>query len=279
MFQILVIKPNKFSDFSQSLWQDKEKVKEFITTINTNNLQESLNKVFNPDFTKENLDLNTTDVLFTPEYTYQLVYGIESDDENYFGSVINYKRKPLKGTCVLVKIKLEDNNNKLEYNESSMDINIDVDYIIKDLFFHTGFKISSKIEEISYDNKYNIDNNENNMKELSNYEVKLFGIPFKIWYKEGKSSNVLSYVSEVGLFLNKNISEMYITSAIYPQCKCLSLNLNIVKQFIELITTFPDEGELKEITLAYNFANKNHRSDNVYIMFEDFYWKVMKENK
>jgi hypothetical protein len=277
MFQILVIKPNKFSDFSQSLWQDKEKVKEFITTIDTNNLQESLNNVFNPDLTIEHLDLNTTDVLFTPEYTYQLVYGIESDDENYFGSVINYKRKPLKGTCVLVKIKLDDNNNKLEYNESPMDINIDIDYIIKDLFFHTGFKISSKIEEISYDNKYNTDNSENSMKELSNYEVKLFGIPFKIWYKEGKSSNVLSYVSEVGLFLNKNISEMYITSAVYPQCKCLSLSINLVKQFIELITTFPDEGELKEITIAYNFANKNHRSDNVYIMFEDFYWKVMKE--
>lgn len=281
MFQILVIKPNVYSDFTQSLYQEKEKVKEFIYSISTDNLQDSLNTVFNPDYTKENLDLNTVDVLFTQDCTYQLIYNAESDNENYLGSVINYKRKPIKGICVIVKIRLIENNNKLEYKEVPLNLNDEVDYIIKDLFYHTGYKINTKIEEIEYDNKYNILTDNNCMKELNNYEINLFGIPFRIWYQEGKSDNLntLSYVKDIGLFLNKNVREVYVTCSVYPQCKCLSLNKDILKQFIDLITTFPDEGELKEITIAYNFATKNHRTENVYTMFSDFYWKVIRENK
>jgi hypothetical protein len=283
MFQILVINPNKYSDFTQSLWKEKEKVKEYIYSVDTNDLKESLNTVFNPDYTKEKLDLNTVDVLYTQEYTYQLVYGVESEDENYISSVINYKRKPIKGVCVLIKIKLTENNNDIQYIESPMSINDDINFIIKDLFFHVGYKINTSIEEIIYDNKYNIQEDNNKMKELSNYEVNLFGIPFKIWYVEdntkSKIENTLSYVKDIGLFLNKNISDVYITCSVYAQCKCMSLNKDILKQFIDLITTFPDEGELKEITVAYNFVTKNHRSENVYIMFSDFYWKVMKENR
>ena len=283
MFQVLVIKENVFDDFKQSLWQEKEKVKEFIEVVTTDNLQQSLNSVFNPEYSKEKMDLNTVDVLYTKEYTYQMVYDSESNNENYVASVINYKRKPIKGTCVLVKIRITDNDNKLEYNESGMDINNDIDFIIKDLFYHTGFKITNTIEEIEFDNKYNILVDDNKMKELSNYEINLFGIPFKIWYKESaikdKSINVLSYVKDIGIFLNKNITEVYITCSVYPQCKCLSLNRDILKQFIDLVTTFPDEGELKEITIAYSFATKNNRSENVYILFSDFYWKVMSSEK
>jgi hypothetical protein len=282
MFQVLVIKENVFDDFKQSLWQDKQKVKEFIEVVTTDNLQQSLNSIFNPDYSREKMDLNTVDVLYTKEYTYQLVYECESGNENYIASVINYKRKPLKGICVLVKIKLTDNNNNLEYKESEMDINNDIDFIIKDLFYHIGYKINSKIEEIEYDNKYNMLVDGNRMKELNSYEINLFGIPFRIWYVEGKldkSNVVLSYVRDIGIFLNKNITEVYVTCSVYPQCKCMSLNKDILKQFIDLITTFPDEGELKEITVAYNFATKNHRSDNVYIMFSDFYWKVMSSEK
>ena len=88
----------------------------------------------------------------------------------------------------------------------------------------------------------------------------------------------LPALKDIGYFLNKKISEVYITCSIYPQCKCLSLDIKIVKQFIDLITTFPDEAELKEITIAYNFANKDQRADNVFITFDDFYWKVIKEN-
>jgi hypothetical protein len=55
-------------------------------------------------------------------------------------------------------------------------------------------------------------------------------------------------VRDIGYFLNKKVSEIYITCSIYAQCKCLSLDDKIVKQFIDLVTTFPDEGELKEIT-------------------------------
>jgi len=282
MFQVLVIKENVYDNFKQSLWKDKERVKEFMTVINTTNLQQSLNTVFNPEYTREKMDLNTVDILYTKEHTYQLVYDNESENENYIASVINYKRKPIKGTCVLVKIKIRDINDKLEYKEAEMDIDTDVDFIIKDLFYHIGYKINNTIEEIEYDNKYNILVDDNKMKELSSYEIKLFGIPFKLWYREGKldkSTKVLSYVNDLGLFLNKNITEVYVTCSVYPQCKCMSLTKDMLNQFIDLITSFPDEGELKEITVAYNFATKNHRSENVYIMFSDFYWKVMKFEK
>jgi hypothetical protein len=116
------------------------------------------------------------------------------------------------------------------------------------------------------------------LETLPFYEVNMFGIPFRIWYVEGSvSKDTLSYVKDIGLFLNKKVSEIYITSSIYPQCKCLSLDLTLVKQFIDLITNIPDEGELKEITIAYNYAMKNQRAENVYIIYDDFYWKVMKD--
>ena len=281
MFNILVIKPNVFGDFEKSLWQEKEKVKQFFTCISTDNLQEALGSVFNPDNSIEKLDLNTLDVLFTREHTYQLVYGIDDETENYIGSVINYKRKPIKGICVLIKIKLSEINNKIIYKEASINVDDDIEFIIKDLFYHTGYKINSTLQEFTYDNKYNVEGNDK-MNELNNYEINLFGIPFRIWFKEGKlekSSNTLSYVRDIGIFLNKNITEIYITCSVYNQCKCLSMDKELIKQFIDIVTTYPDEGELKEITVAYNFATKNHRSDNVYVMFSDFYWKVMKETK
>jgi hypothetical protein len=278
MFQVLVIKPNEFNNFTESLWKEKEKVKEYIYSVDSNNLNNTLSDIFNPDQKIDKLDLNTVDVLYTKESTYQLIYGIDDTTDNYIASVINYKRKPIKGTCVLVKIKITDTNNKLEYKEQTMNINDDIDFIIKDLFFHTGFKINTEITEFEYDNKYN-NLEDTNMKELNTYEINLFGVPFKLWYKEGKSSNILSYVRDIGLFLNKNIIEVYITCSVYNQCKCLSLNKEIICQFIDLITTYPDEEELKEITIAYNYATKNTRSDNVYIMFSDFYWKVMKNSR
>lgn len=283
MFNILVIKPNAFGDFEKSLWQEKEKVKEYIEVISTDNLQQSLNSVFNSDYSREKMDLNTIDVLYTKDHTYQLVYDSESDSENYIASVINYKRKPIKGTSVLVKIRITDVNNTLEYKEALMNINQDIDFIIKDLFYHTGFKITNTIEEVEYDNKYNTIIDGHKMIELNNCEINLFGIPFRIWYKESvtkdKTLNVLSYVKDIGIFLNKNITEVYVTCTVYPQCKCMSLNRDLLKQFIDLITTFPDEAELKEITVAYSFATKNNRSENVYILFSDFYWKVMSSEK
>ena len=284
MFQLITIKPNQFTDFKESLWSEISKVKEYVNIIDTTDLKESLNTIFNPNGTIEKLDLNTVDVLFTRDYTYQLIYSCDDESENYIASVINYKRKPIKGLSVLVKIQLIDNSGtkKLVYKEAPMNINSDVDFIIKDLFFHTGFKINSSIQEFAYDNKSvikQIDNIED-LKILDSHEVNLFGIPFKIWYKldSNSNSNILSYVKDIGYFLNKKISEVYITCSIYPQCKCLSLDIKIVKQFIDLITTFPDEAELKEITIAYNFANKDQRADNVFITFDDFYWKVIKEN-
>jgi hypothetical protein len=285
MFQVIQINLNKFEDFKQSLWIEREKVKEYCSIVSTDNLQTTLNNVFNPDGKKEKLDLNTVDVLFTRDYTYQLVYSCEEEvtEMNYIASVINYKRKPMKGSCVLVKINLSiSDNNKLIYKEAPMTIDDDIGFIIKDLFYHTGFNIESKIEEFEYDNKYkitdsiNLDNNEN----IKYYDVKLFGIPFRIWFIEGSCpSNASQYLKDIGLFLNKKIKEVYITSCIYPQCKSLSLDIKLVKQFIDLVSTFPDEGELKDITTAYNFASKNDSSENVYIVFNDFYSKVMREER
>ena len=277
-------------DFKQSLWQEIDTVKTYFNIIDSTDLKESLVKVYNPENNNKNLELNTVDVLFTRDHTYQLIYGLideENNQENYIGSVINYKRKPIKGTCVLVKIKLSENSvsKKLEYKEAPMSME-DVEFIIKDLYYHRGFIINSKMQEFYYNNKSVIErDNIVDLNKLYSQEVNLFGIPFKIWYKENSNSSistgVLSYVRDVGYFLNKKVSEIYITCSIYPQCKCLSLDEKLVKQFIELITTFPDEGELKEITIAYNFSmnkSKEKSSENVFVIFNDFYWKVMKEN-
>jgi hypothetical protein len=285
MFQVIKINLNKFEDFKQSLWVEKEKVKEYCSIILTDNLQTTLNNVFNPDNKKEKLELNTVDVLFTRDYTYQMVYSCEEEvtEINYIASVINYKRKPLKGSCVLVKIKLTiSDKNKLLYKEAPMSIDDDIDIIIKDLFYHNGFKITSTIEQIEYDNKYNITNSIclDNNETIKFYDVKLFGIPFRIWFTEGiNPTNASSYLKDIGLFLNKKIKDVYITSCIYPQCKCLSLDNKLVKQFVDLVSTFPDEGELKDIAIAYNFASKNDSSENVYIVFDDFYNKVMREER
>lgn len=285
MFQVIQINLNKFEDFNKSLWIEKEKVKEYCSIISSDNLQTTLSNIFNPDGAKEKLDLNTVDVLFTRDHTYQMVYSCEEEvtEINYIASVINYKRKPMKGLCVLVKIKLTiSDKNKLLYKEAPMTIDEDIDFIIKDLFYHTGFKISSSIEEIEYDNKYNITNNIclDNNETIKYYDVKLFGIPFRIWFIEGVNPpNSSQYLKDIGLFLNKKIKEIYITSCIYPQCKSLSLDNKLVKQFIDLVSTFPDEGELKDISIAYNFASKNDSSENVYIVFDDFYNKVMREER
>jgi len=285
MFQVIQINLNKFEDFKQSLWVEKEKVKEYCSIISTDNLQSTLNNIFNPDGAKEKLDLNTVDVLFTRDYTYQLVYSCEEEvtEINYIASVINYKRKPMKGLCVLVKIKLTiSDKNKLLYKEAPMSNEEDIEFIIKDLFYHNGFKITSSIEQIEYDNKYNITNSIclDNNEIIKFYDVKLFGIPFRIWYVEGiNPPNASQYLKDIGLFLNKKIKDVYITICIYPQCKCLSLDNKLVKQFVDLVSTFPDEGELKDIAVAYNFANKNDSSENVYIVFDDFYNKVMREER
>jgi hypothetical protein len=302
MFQVIQIKLNKFDDFKKSLWLEKYKIKEFCSITDTNNLQSTLNSIFNPDYSKEKLDLNTVDVLFTREHTYQLVYSCEeknpdgslNEDTNYLASVINYKRKPIKGLCVLVKINLSvNNNNKLTYKESPMTIDQDIEFIFKDLFYHTGFKINSTIEEIEYDNKYIIlvkdtteslvkDTTESLVKDLNilkYHDLNLFGIPFRIWYVEGVNPSASPYLKDLSLFLNIKIKEAYVTSCIYPQCKTFSIDNKLLKQFIDLISTFPDEGELKEITVAYNYSSKNQSGENVYIVFDDFYWKVMKENR
>jgi len=284
MFQVIQINLNKFEVFKNSLWNELEKVKEYCSSISTDNLQTALNNIFNPDGKKEKLDLNTVDVLFTRDYTYQLVYSCEEEvtEMNYIGSVINYKRKPMKGICVLVKIKLTiSDKNKLMYKEATMTIDDDIGLIIKDLFFHNGFKINTTIEEIEYDNKYIITNgNCIDTDEIKKYDVKLFGIPFRIWFTEGANPpNSSPFLKDIGLFLNKKIKEAYITCSIYPQCKTLSLDLKLLKRFIDLVSSFPDEGELKDIEVAYNFASKNDSSENVYIVFDDFYNKVMREER
>ena len=279
MFQVITIKPNTFNDFKTSLWSERSKVKEYMNIVDSSNFQELLvDDILNPD-KKPSIDLNTLDVLYTRTHTYQLVYNCDSEEENYIGSVINYKRKIVKGICVLVKISVNERNSRLIYKESELSMD-DVDFVLKDLFFHTGYKISNKIEEFTYDNKYNITNDVDQINILNSHELNLFGIPIKIWYKEDATVKTkLSYVRDIGIFLNKKINEVYITSAVYPQCKTLSLDNNIVKQIIDLVTTYPDEGELKDITVAYNFANKDQRTQNVYIMFDDFYWKVIKESE
>jgi hypothetical protein len=206
--------------------------------------------------------------------------GYNDTEENYIGSIINYKRKPIKGKVLIVKIKINiDENDKYNYIEDDLVMD-NIIYIIKDLFFHTGYHITDKITEITYDNKYKIQENTGNIVELpaEYYDINIFGIPFRIWYKSAEKNEYIektsSYLQNISLFLNKKISEAYITSKIYSERKCLSLDIDMMKEFINIVSNVPDEGELLDITNAYNNANKEVRSNNPYITFTDFYNKI-----
>jgi len=285
MFHIASLSVNKFDDFENSLWVDIEKVKKFVNFIETDNLQTSINEYFNSESKQEKYDLNTLDCLYTRTHVYQIIYGYDNNDENYIGSVINYKRKLIKGNILIVKIKITDENDKLTYVEDDLSID-DIIYVIKDMFFHTGFHVTDKINEFLYDNKYNMNSIELPLENRANsielpkeyHDINIFGIPFRIWYTPlGKNENIdknSSYLSDISLFLNKKISEAYITSKIYPECKCLSLDINLIKQVINIVSNAPDEGELLEMTQAYNYANKELRSQNPFITFNDFFNKV-----
>jgi len=148
--------------------------------------------------------------------------------------------------------------------------------ILSDMYCHKGYNINSevKLNEIMYDNKYNLLNGDNKSEDILTIknikEITIMGVPFKIWYEEGISTNPL--LKNIGLFIDKKISNVYITGIIYPEKKCLSFDDKLIKHFIDLVSSFPDEGELKNIEIEYSVNNKNVRSDNIFILFEDFYW-------
>jgi hypothetical protein len=280
MFQVATLKENKFEDFKNSVWVDKDKATILIDFIETKNLQDLLHDYFGQETNANNgkdnkLELNTIDVLYTRSHTYQLIHGYDGED-NYLASIFNYKRKPIKGKAIIVKIKIDANNEerKLVYNEESITMD-DINLIIKDMFFHRGYKITDKIEEFYYDNKNNIENG-GELKDYKSVQINVFGVPFRIQYKEGVNNSKVMFLNDIGLFLNKKISEAYISCTIYPQCKCLSLDEKMVRNLIDLVSIVPDEDEIKELARSYSMANNNMKTENVYISFDDFYMQVKK---
>jgi len=272
MFQVATLKENKFEDFKNSLLAEQENALILIDFIKTNDLKKCMKDYFDPDNKKEQMDLNTLDILYTRTHTYQLIHSYEGE-ENYIASVFNYKRKPIKGKVLFGKVKIEDVDNCILYDQEDITME-DVGLILKDLFIHKGYKVTDKLEEFNYNNKMVIENNED-IQNLPYQDVKVFGIPFRIYYKEGVNTGKTSFLNNIGLFLNKKISEAYIISVVYPQCKCLSLDEKMVRQFIDMIC-LADEEELKQYSIEYATANKNQRSDNIYIAFNDFYEKLKK---
>lgn len=280
MFQVATFKENKFEDFQNSVWVDKDKATILIDFVETNNLQDLLHDYFAQETNANNgkddkLELNTLDVLYTRTHTYQIIHGYEGED-NYLASIFNYKRKSVKGKALIVKIKINEinDNRKLIYNEESITME-DINLIIKDMFFHRGYKVVDKIEEFYYDNKNNIENGVE-LKEYSVNEINIFGVPFRIQYKEGVNTNKTTFLNDIGLYLNKKISEAYITCSIFPQCKCLSLDEKMVRNFIDLISLVPDAEEIKQMSIAYCMANKEVKTENIYISFDDFYYQIKK---
>jgi hypothetical protein len=267
MFEVCIISENTFSQFEKSLWLEKENVLNLLTFKKISDLNTGLGDIFNPEFKLEKLNLNTVDVLYTRTHTYQLIYGYEGN-ENYVSSVLNYKRNKISGLTVIVKFKIFNNDKEIKYQEESIS-NDDFINILRDMYYHKGFHISSNIllNEIEYDNKESI---LLDFKDIN--QITIMGIPFKIWYKEGNPTNPL--LKCVGYYLDKKISDVYITCAVYLQKKCLSLDDIMVKQFIDLISLYPDENEIKDLEKNYSIKNKDVRSDNIFILFEEFYWSV-----
>ena len=252
------------------MWIEKDNVLNLLTFKEISDLNTGLGDIFNPEFKSDKLNLNTLDILYTRTHTYQLIHGFEGN-ENYVSSVLNYKRNKINGLSVLVKIQLFNQGPEIQYQEESISKD-DFINILRDMYYHKGYHISSNLtfDQIEFDNKESmlLDNKDINQISI----IMIMGIPFKIWYKEGDSNNPL--LKCVGYYLNKKISEMYITSVVYSQKKCLSLDNIIVKQFIDLISLFPDENEIKDLEVNYSMKNKDVRSDNIFILFEEFYWSI-----
>jgi hypothetical protein len=273
MFQICVIKENASNYFEKSLKESEEinKALTLLTFKQIDDLNAGLGDIFNPDFKLDKLNLDPLDILYTRTHTYQLIHGYEGV-ENYIGSILNYKRKQVRGPVVLVKIKLFNNGPEMKYQEDSLSQD-DFLHILRDMYYHQGYHISSdiKLNPIEYDNK------ESSIIDIQDFTVlTIMGIPFKIWYKEGDSKNPL--LKSIGYFLNKNVSDVYITCKIYGEKKCLSLDDIIIRQFIDLISLFPDENDIKELENDYLLKNKDVRSDNIFILFEEFYWTIKSKN-
>jgi hypothetical protein len=151
--------------------------------------------------------------------------------------------------------------------------------ILRDMYYHQGFYISSdtKLNEIEYDNKYILTENNNNLTDIKDVEsITIMGIPFKIWYKSCEKNTKNNILINIGLYLNKSVSEVYITSIVYPQQKCLSFDKKLINQFIDIIGSVPDNSELREIEINYTSGNKNVRSENIFLLFDEFYWNVKK---
>jgi hypothetical protein len=273
MFQICIINENTFDYFDKSLKESEEieKALKLLTFQSTHDLNTSLGQIFNPDYKLEKLNLDTLDILYTRTHTYQLIHGYEGGD-NYIGSFLNYKRKKVCGLAVLVKIKLFNNDSVMKYQEDNL-AQDDFIHILRDMYYHQGYHISSevKLNQIEYDNK------ENSLLDIKDFViVTILGVPFKVWYKEGDSKNPL--LKNIGLYVDKKISEIYITCVIYKEKKCLSLDDIIIKQFIDLISLYPDEDEIKNLESNYLMKNKDVRSDNIFILFEEFYWFAKSNN-
>ena len=148
MYHIASINANKFEDFENSIWIDREKVFNFINLIETKDLQTTINNFFNPDSTKNNYDLNTVDCFYTRTHIYQIIYECGSEQsDNYVASILSYKRKPITGNILLVKNKVNNFDNKITYVEDDLTMD-DIKKIIYDLFYHRGCHIKNTITEI-----------------------------------------------------------------------------------------------------------------------------------
>jgi hypothetical protein len=274
MFQICVIKENAFNYFDKSLKESEEieKALKLLTFQETDDLNTTIGQIFNPGCKSDNYDGNTLDILYTRTHTYQLIYRYEGED-NFLGSILIYNReKKVRGPAVLVKVKLFNNGPKVQYQEDNFTQD-DFTHILRDMYYHQGYHISSeiKLNQIEYDNK------ENTLLDINDFvTVTILGIPFKLWYKEGDSKNPL--LMNIGLYVDKKVSEVYITCVIYKEKKCLSFDDILIKQFIDLISLYPDEEEIKIIENNYLMKNKDVRSDNIFILFEEFYWFAKSNN-
>jgi len=279
MYHIASINANKFEDFENSIWIDREKVFNFVNLIETKDLQTTINEFFNSDSSKDTYDLNTVDCFYTRTHIYQIIYECGSESDNYVASILSYKRKPLHGNVLLVKNKVNKFDNKITYVEDDISMD-DIKNMIHDLFYHRGCHIKNTITEIQYDNRYKIieDNNVNDkLLNLEFHDINLFNIPFRIYYRVSENNDEIintHYLQDIGIFLDKKVTEAYIVTKIYPQCKSLSLDIDMVKKFINIVSNITEQEELKEIVRAYHFANKDLQTENMYILFDEFYWKL-----
>ena len=231
---------------------------------------------------------NTIDIHTTNKKIYQMCYLESSkDDINFFGTIINNKRKIINGDVFifansLLTTKIVDKTKTLDYI-SSCDINInDIIEIILNNYYFEGLYFDGE----RY-GKYLFDNNLNIISPLEFKGIELKNLLFKrsdilnftidVFYDEIGNKLKEKYNRKLGLFYDENFKNK-IFIALKSESKNYESILNdYIQQILILYEKFLYDDEILNIPKELKFYDyqDNDKYTNKYIVFDNLYEQVV----